>query len=266
MDANRFNVTQQAVVMRHEDDRTLRAPHRINSLCDHFQCIDIQSRISFIEDCETGLQQHHLQDLVPLLLSPGEALVHRTLQHPVVKTKFGSAIPRKRHEVHGIQLRQAGVRPNRVQGGFHKVQVAYAWNFYRVLECHKQTVSRSKFRWHADEVVTIESQFVSLNLVEIASRQNLRKGALSRTVRAHDGVHFASVDIEIEPTKYFPSVYRCAQVANPQHYPTLPSSRTPRSFRASTANSIGSSCKTCLQKPFTIAETASSTDNPRCWQ
>ena len=43
-------------------------------------------------------------------------------------------------------------------------------------------------------------------------------------------------------------------------YPTLPSRLTPRSFCASTANSMGSSLKTSLQKPLTIMLTASSAE------
>src|SRR5437762_8985147 len=47
-------------------------------------------------------------------------------------------------------------------------------------------------------------------------------------------------------------------------YPTLPSKLTLSSFCASTANPIGSSRNTRLQKPFTIIDTASSAFNPRC--
>src|SRR6266404_3833436 len=50
------------------------------------------------------------------------------------------------------------------------------------------------------------------------------------------------------------------------NHPTLPSRLTPSSFCASTANSIGSSRNTSLQKPFTIIETASSAEMPRCLQ
>ena len=74
----------------------------------------------------------------------------------------------------------------------------------------------------------------------------------SRTVRSHDDVHLAGLYVEIEPPKYLFTVDRCMQISNSQHQPTLPSSRTPSSFRASTANSIGNSCSTCLQKPLTI--------------
>ncbi len=52
----------------------------------------------------------------------------------------------------------------------------------------------------------------------------------------------------------------------PDVYPTLPSRLTPSSFCASTANSMGSSLKTSLQKPFTIMLTASSGEIPRDWK
>ena len=53
------------------------------------------------------------------------------------------------------------------------------------------------------------------------------------------------------------------QALHARIYPTLPSRLTPRSFCASTANSIGSSRNTSLQKPFTIRLIASSVDSPR---
>src|SRR5690606_17695227 len=49
-------------------------------------------------------------------------------------------------------------------------------------------------------------------------------------------------------------------------HPTEPSSETSSSFLASTANSIGSSRNTCLQKPSTIIDTASSWLMPRARQ
>ena len=46
------------------------------------------------------------------------------------------------------------------------------------------------------------------------------------------------------------------------HHPTLPSRLTASSFCASTANSIGSSFSTSLQKPLTISDSASSSLEP----
>src|SRR5665213_3626041 len=53
------------------------------------------------------------------------------------------------------------------------------------------------------------------------------------------------------------------EVLDLQHHPTLPSRLTLRSLWASTANSMGNSLKTSRQKPFTIMETASSSEIPR---
>src|SRR5690606_15778178 len=47
------------------------------------------------------------------------------------------------------------------------------------------------------------------------------------------------------------------------HHPTRPSRLTLTSFCASTANSIGSSCSTSLQKPLTRSATDSSSESPR---
>jgi hypothetical protein len=50
-----------------------------------------------------------------------------------------------------------------------------------------------------------------------------------------------------------------------EHQPTEPSSEIATNFWASTANSMGSSCRTSLTKPLTSSWTASSCERPRCW-
>src|SRR4030095_16326659 len=111
-----------------------------------------------------------------------------------------------------------------------------------------------------------KAQFIRGNVINVAASQYLSERGLPRTIRPHDRVDFAGTNLEIQTTKDLLAVYRCGQITNAKHYPTLPSRLTPRSLRASTANSIGSFCKTCLQKPLMIVDTASSTDSPRCWQ
>ena len=50
------------------------------------------------------------------------------------------------------------------------------------------------------------------------------------------------------------------------YHPTLPSRLTATSFCASTANSMGSSCRTSRTKPLTSSATLSSVERPRLWQ
>src|SRR5438105_1162758 len=93
--------------------------------------------------------------------------------------------------------------------------------------------------------------------------EHLGEGALARAVRAHDRVHFAFADREIHALEDLGAGNGDAKAFDLEHYPTLPSRLIPSNRVASTANSIGSSLNTSLQKPLTIIETASSDDSPR---
>jgi hypothetical protein len=89
---------------------------------------------------------------------------------------------------------------------------------------------------------------------------------------SHDGIGFTPLDartVSITTTDEWLTTLVAGQ-AMPYRYfrwrSTAPSRLTASRFCASTANSIGSSRKTSLQKPFTIIDTASSALLPRCWQ
>src|SRR5438105_9228972 len=109
--------------------------------------------------------------------------------------------------------------------------------------------------------------------------EHLGQRALSRAVRPHDRVHLAGPHREVDAFEDLRPLHgRVEMLDLEQHlsrfpsrfpfplsrHPTLPSRLIPSSRCASTANSIGSSLKTSLQKPFTIIDTASSAERPRC--
>src|SRR4026207_808293 len=94
----------------------------------------------------------------------------------------------------------------------------------------------------------------------------LRQRALAGSVRAHDGMDLTRAHAELDPSQNLVFADRSPQCLDFEHHPTLPSRLTPSSFCASTANSIGSSLKTSLQKPLTIIEMAFSVLSPRCLQ
>src|SRR5438876_9461140 len=93
--------------------------------------------------------------------------------------------------------------------------------------------------------------------------------SLARPIRANDRVHLACFDGEVDAREDIPSLDRGVEVLDLQQrmlaQPTLPSRLIPSNRCASTANSIGSSLKTSLQKPLTIIDTASSGERPRCF-
>src|SRR5882672_2257376 len=115
-----------------------------------------------------------------------------------------------------------------------------------------------------------------MNGVFGASREHLRERALAGAVRAHDGMHLAGRHFERQAIEDAAFADRDHEILDAEHgctcslagcrQPTAPSRLTLRRFCASTANSIGSSLNTALQKPFTIMLTASSSEMPRCRQ
>ena len=103
----------------------------------------------------------------------------------------------------------------------------------------------------------------------------MRQGAFAGAVGPHDGVHLTGADGQIDTLQDRGAIDLGMQIYDFQKrhdvlprgpQPTLPSNEIPISFCASTANSIGSSFITSLQKPLTISDTASSSLSPRCRQ
>ena len=80
-----------------------------------------------------------------------------------------------------------------------------------------------------------------------------------KAIAERNNLNTADVDDVIWGT----SSQRGKQGGEPAHHPTEPSRLTSSSVLASTANSIGSSRNTDLQKPSTIIDTASSSPMPR---
>jgi hypothetical protein len=110
------------------------------------------------------------------------------------------------------------------------------------------------------------------DLVALAARQHLGQGALAGAVRPHDGVDLAGLHGEVDALagSALPSTDTCRSLISSMaillHFRfsrPRPSRLTASSFWASTANSMGSSLNTSLQKPLTIRLTASSSDRPR---
>src|SRR6185436_673030 len=117
---------------------------------------------------------------------------------------------------------------------------------------------------HLGQILAVEKDLAARHFVRAAPRQDLSQCALPGAVRTHDGMNLTRLHGEIDPLQDLLAVHGHEKITNLEHepflvrgghQPTLPSKLTDNSFRASTANSIGSSRNTSLQKPFTIIDT-----------
>src|SRR5690606_16947945 len=160
----------------------------------------------------------------------------------------------------------------------------HARDLDRVLEGKEDACGGALLRLQGQQVATLELGPARGDLVALAPGQDVAEGGLAGAVGAHDGVHFAGLHLQRQALEDLLAGDAGVEVFDLQHgrflgnpclpaggeggrrQPTAPSSDTSSSFLASTANSIGSSRKTCLQKPSTIIDTASSSPMPRLRQ
>src|SRR2546422_779406 len=182
------------------------------------------------------------------------------------------------YEGHRVDLVLGAVLPDRVQGGLQEVGVAHARDLDGVLECHEHAFAGTVLRLHREQVLPFEAGRAPRDLVRHTAGQDLSQRRLSATVRAHDRVDLARLDRQVDSFQDLLAGHLHVQTLDLEHrhllpgagraQPTVPSRArlTPISFWASTANSIGSFKKTCLQKPLTIMFVASSGVMPRVWQ
>src|SRR5215212_372476 len=79
VDVIRLDVPQYPLVVRDDDRREVRPAQLVDALGDDLQRVDVESRVGLVHDRERGIEHEHLEDLVPLLLTTGEALVEVSL-------------------------------------------------------------------------------------------------------------------------------------------------------------------------------------------
>ena len=84
---------QARVVRDREDAEVVVAGHRLDPARHVAQRVDVETRVDLVEDGEARLQHRELQRLDPLLLAPGELVVHAPLEELVAHAesrRFGA--------------------------------------------------------------------------------------------------------------------------------------------------------------------------------
>ena len=193
-------------------------------------------------------------------------------------------------------------RRHRVDRRLDEVRVVDPRDLHRVLEREEEPALGALVGLEAEKIIALPSDAPGRHLVAFAPGEHVAQAALARAVRPHDRVHLAGPDHEVHAVEDRIAVHgdvetgdfekgcghgqlgcggarglrrglRAGRAARARRrlapsgvQPIAPSRLTLRRLRASTANSIGSSLNTSLQKPFTIIETASSADSPRLMQ
>ena len=75
----RGDVVEDALVVRDHERAHLGADELVDAVRDDPQRVDVEPRVGLVEHRDPRLQHRHLQDLDPLLLAAGEAVVQVAL-------------------------------------------------------------------------------------------------------------------------------------------------------------------------------------------
>src|SRR5664280_563498 len=256
MDPIGHDVVEEPLMMGDDDHGPIGTSKRVHPTGDDPEGIDVEAGVGLVQDGELRLENRHLQDLVALLLTPGETLVDRPAHETPVHLNELHPLLGQGEESHYIELLEpASPALNSVRRA-QEVQVAHPGDLHRVLEGEEEAGRGTVLGRQGEQVLVLEAD-------RAAAGKHVGEGALARAVRAHDGVYFARRNFEVDSPEDLVVTDPGVEVLDLQHHPTLPSRLTLRSLWASTANSMGNSLKTSRQKPFTIMETASSSEIPR---
>ena len=134
MDKIGNNVIQKPLVVRNNYCGGLTALHFVYSRCHNAQRIHIQAAVCLIQNCKLWGKHSHLENLVTLLLSTGEAHIHPSGSKGRVHLHKSHLLLHHLKVLGCLKRLQSLGLSVLIYGCLHKVCYGYSRYLYRVLE------------------------------------------------------------------------------------------------------------------------------------
>src|SRR5215208_416447 len=198
VDPVRLDVPEYPLVVGDDDRRELRPLHLVDTLRHDLQGVNVQARVSLVHDGEFGVEHEHLQDLVPLFLAAGEALVEVPLGEPGVHLHDAHLLLEEPVHLHRRKL----ILAHGVDRGPEEVGHGDARYLARVLECEEHAELGPLVRLQLEDVLALERYGAFGHLVTRMAHEHVGERALPRAVRAHDRVYLTLANLEIQALHY----------------------------------------------------------------
>src|SRR5215203_1945025 len=202
VDPVRLDVPEYPLVVGDDDRRELRPLHLVDTLRHDLQSVYVQPRVGLIHDGEFGVEHEHLQDLVPLFLTAGEALVEVPLGEPGVHLHDAHLLLEEPVHLHRRKLFLA----HGVDRGPEEVGYRDARYLAGVLESEEHPKLGPLIRLQLEDILTLEGYGASGHLVTRMAHEHVGERALPRAVRAHDRVYLTLANLEIQALHYLLAV------------------------------------------------------------
>ena len=166
-----------------------------------------------------------MHELVALFLAAGKSLVDPALEKLRRQARRFTDLARALHKGHRIQRLFAAPLAHRIHGGLEKLHIAYAGNLHRVLKGQKYAAAGALLGLHIQQILAVEGDPAAGHRIAGVAGENMPQGALARAVGAHNGVHFAGLDRQVQTAQDFLALDLGVQVFDLQHACCFPQVR-----------------------------------------
>src|SRR5436309_15896259 len=112
------------------------------------------------------------------------------------------------HELDRAELLFTTVLADRIHRGAQEVGVGDAADGHRILEREEHTLAGPDLRRHGEQIIALVQHLAGGDSVGRMTGEDLGERALARAIRAHDRVHLAGVDGEVDAREDLPSLDR----------------------------------------------------------
>ncbi len=147
-----------------------------------------------------GSRTGHLENFVTLLLAAGEPLVDRPAHEAPVHLDELHLLLGELEEVHGVELVEPALAAQRVERRAHEVEVPDAGDLHGVLERKEDPGGGAVLRQHRQQVLPLEEDFAG-DVVGLVASEHVRESALAGSVRPHERLHLARLELEAEASE-----------------------------------------------------------------
>src|SRR5215203_570076 len=202
MDPVRLDVPEYPLVVGDDNRRELGPLHLVDTLRHDLQGVYVQPRVSLVHDGEFGVEHEHLQDLVPLFLTAGKALVEVPLGELGVHLHDAHLLLEEPVHLHRRNL----FLSHGVDRGPEEVGHRDARYLARILEGKEHPELGPLVGLQLEDVLALEGYGASGHLITRMSHEHVGERALPRAVRAHDRMYLTLANLEIQALHYLLSV------------------------------------------------------------
>ena len=189
---------EDALVVGDDQHAHVGAGELVDPIGDDPQGVDVEAGVGLVEDGDLGPQQRQLQQLHPLLLTAGEAVVE-----VAAGEGFGDVGQLHRllgdlGELFDLDLGFATRLAASVEDHPQVLADRDAGDRHRVLEGHEEAGAGALVGVGLGQVLALEDDRALGHLERGVAHDRVRQGRLARPVRPHQRVYPSLLDVEVE--------------------------------------------------------------------